>query len=88
MLPWLPNLSALRVVRVLRETSIFARLRRLTDAIRMALPRIASLRVMQAACRYVAAVRVTRLGGRRFDEWFVSVGCSMEALFQSTTLES
>ena len=81
-------LRALRVLRVLRLLSIIPSMRRVVDALVIAIPGMGSVFSIIALIFYVAAVLSTNLFGQTFPEWFGSIGSSLYSLFQIMTLES
>lgn len=81
-------LRALRVLRVLRLASVVPQMRRVVEALLMALPGLGSVVAILALVFYVAGVMATQLFGDAFPEWFGTIGRSIYSLFQIMTLES
>ncbi len=81
-------LRALRILRVLRLLSVVPQMRRVVQALLMAIPGIMSVALLILLIFYVGAVLSTNLYGQDFPEWFGNIGASMYTLFQVMTLES
>ena len=81
-------LRALRILRIMRLVSVVPQMRRVTQALVLAIPGMAPIIGLIAIIFYVAAVIATSFFGATFDAWFGSVGESMYTLFQIMTLES
>ena len=81
-------LRALRILRTLRLLSVVPQMRRVIQALLMAIPGIMSVALLILLLFYVGAVLSTNLYGPDFPEWFGSIGASMYTLFQVMTLES
>ena len=63
-------------------------MRKVVQALFVAIPGIFSVGAIIMLIFYVSAVLTTNFFGAEFDEWFGSVGRSMYSLFQIMTLES
>ena len=81
-------LRALRILRVMRLISVVPQMRRVTQALVLAIPGMAPIIGLIGVIFYVASVLATSFFGATFDTWFGSVGESMYTLFQVMTLES
>lgn len=81
-------LRILRVLRVLRTISAIPSLRRLVDALFMAVPAIGSVTVLMAIIFYIYAIIGTTFFGGIAPDYFGSLGLSILTLFQVFTLES
>ena len=81
-------LRALRIFRAMRLLSVVPSMRKVVQALFLAIPGIFSVGAIILLIFYVAAVLATNFFGGHFDEWFGSVGRSMYSLFQIMTLES
>ena len=81
-------LRALRILRIMRLVSVVPQMRRVTQALVLAIPGMAPIIGLIGIIFYVAAVIATSFFGTTFDAWFGSVGESMYTLFQIMTLES
>ncbi len=81
-------LRALRILRVLRLISVVPQMRRVVQALVMAVPGMLSIVALISLIFYVSAVLATNLYGADFPEWFGTIGASMYSLFQIMTLES
>ena len=81
-------LRALRILRIMRLVSVVPQMRRVTQALVLAIPGMAPIIGLIAIIFYVAAVIATSFFGTAFAPWFGSVGESMYTLFQIMTLES
>ena len=81
-------LRALRILRIMRLVSVVPQMRRVTQALVLAIPGMAPIIGLIAIIFYVAAVIATSFFGSTFAPWFGSVGESMYTLFQIMTLES
>ena len=81
-------LRALRILRIMRLVSVVPQMRRVTQALVLAIPGMAPIIGLIAIIFYVAAVIATSFFGSTFAPWFGSVGDSMYTLFQIMTLES
>ena len=76
-------LRALRILRVMRLVSVVPQMRRVTQALVLAIPGMAPIIGLIGIIFYVAAVIASSFFGTAFDTWFGSVGESMYTLFQS-----
>ena len=81
-------LRALRILRIMRLVSVVPQMRRVTQALVLAIPGMAPIIGLIGIIFYVAAVIATSFFGATFDAWFGTVGESMYTLFQIMTLES
>ena len=81
-------LRALRIFRAMRLLSVVPSMRKVVQALFMAIPGIFSVGSIILLIFYVSSVLATNFFGNGFDEWFGSVGRSMYSLFQIMTLES
>nr|WP_225228545.1 ion transporter [Bacillus sp. PS06] len=81
-------LRILRVLRVLRTISAIPSLRRLVNALFMAIPAIGSVSVLMGIFFYIYAIIGTSFFGELFPEYFGNLQLSMLSLFQIFTLES
>lgn len=81
-------LRTLRILRIMRLVSVVPQMRRVTQALVLAIPGMAPIIGLIAIIFYVAAVIATSFFGTTFAPWFGSVGESMYTLFQIMTLES
>jgi voltage-gated sodium channel len=81
-------LRALRIFRAMRLLSVVPSMRKVVQALFLAIPGIFSVGSIILLIFYVSAVLTTNFFGENFDEWFGSVGRSMYSLFQIMTLES
>ncbi|MFP4616019.1 MAG: ion transporter [Thiohalorhabdus sp.] len=81
-------LRALRVLRVLRLTTVVPQMRSVVGSLLAALPGMTSIIGVLLLIFYVAAVMATQLYGDRFPDDFGHIGISMYTLFQIMTLES
>jgi voltage-gated sodium channel len=81
-------LRALRIFRAMRLLSVVPSMRKVVQALFLAIPGIFSVGSIILLIFYVSSVLSTNFFGDRFDEWFGSVGRSMYSLFQIMTLES
>jgi voltage-gated sodium channel len=91
LIPATGNLSVLRtlrVLRVLRLVSVVPAMRKVVNALLMALPGLGSIGALLLLVFYVAAVMSTQMFGDQFPQWFGTIGESMYSLFQIMTLES
>jgi voltage-gated sodium channel len=91
LIPATGNLSVLRtlrVLRVLRLVSVVPAMRKVVNALLMALPGLGSIGALLLLVFYVGAVMATQMFGDQFPQWFGSIGESMYSLFQIMTLES
>jgi voltage-gated sodium channel len=91
LIPATGNLSVLRtlrVLRVLRLVSVVPAMRKVVNALLMALPGLGSIGALLLLVFYVGAVMATQMFGDRFPQWFGTIGESMYSLFQIMTLES
>lgn len=81
-------LRALRIFRAMRLLSVVPSMRKVVQALFLAIPGIFSVGSIILLIFYVSSVLATNFFGNSFDEWFGSVGRSMYSLFQIMTLES
>ncbi|MBT3990570.1 MAG: ion transporter [Rhodospirillaceae bacterium] len=81
-------LRTLRIFRAMRLLSVVPSMRKVVQALFLAIPGILSVGSIIMLIFYVSSVLTTNFFGARFDEWFGSVGRSMYSLFQIMTLES
>ena len=81
-------LRALRIFRAMRLLSVVPSMRKVVQALFLAIPGIFSVGSIILLIFYVSSVLATNFFGNNFDEWFGSVGRSMYSLFQIMTLES
>ena len=81
-------LRALRIFRAMRLLSVVPSMRKVVQALFLAIPGIFSVGSIILLIFYVSSVLSTNFFGNSFDEWFGSVGRSMYSLFQIMTLES
>ncbi len=81
-------LRILRVLRVLRTISTIPSLRRLVNALFMAIPAIGSVSVLMGIFFYIYAIIGTAFFGELFPEYFGNLQLSLLSLFQIFTLES
>ena len=81
-------LRALRIFRAMRLLSVVPSMRKVVQALFLAIPGIFSVGSIILLIFYVSSVLTTNFFGGSFDEWFGSVGRSMYSLFQIMTLES
>jgi voltage-gated sodium channel len=81
-------LRALRIFRAMRLLSVVPSMRKVVQALFLAIPGIFSVGSIILLIFYVSSVLTTNFFGNSFDEWFGSVGRSMYSLFQIMTLES
>ena len=81
-------LRALRILRIMRLVSVVPQMRRVTQALVLAIPGMAPIIGLIAIIFYVSAVIATSFFGTTFGAWFGSVGESMYTLVQIMTLES
>jgi voltage-gated sodium channel len=81
-------LRALRIFRAMRLLSVVPSMRKVIQALFVAIPGIFSVGSIILLIFYVSSVLTTNFFGGSFDEWFGSVGRSMYSLFQIMTLES
>ena len=72
----------------MRLLSVVPSMRKVVQALFLAIPGILSVGSIIMLIFYVSSVLTTNFFGARFDEWFGSVGRSMYSLFQIMTLES
>jgi voltage-gated sodium channel len=81
-------LRTLRIFRAMRLLSVVPSMRKVIQALFLAIPGIFSVGSIILLIFYVCSVLATNFFGPQFDEWFGSVGRSMYSLFQIMTLES
>ncbi|WP_078547979.1 ion transporter [Litchfieldia alkalitelluris] len=81
-------LRILRVLRVLRTISAIPSLRRLVNALFMAIPAIGSVSILMGIFFYIYAIIGTAFFGQLFPEYFGNLQLSLLSLFQIFTLES
>lgn len=81
-------LRSLRVLRAFRLLSVVPSMRRVVQALLLAIPGIGSVGLLILLIFYVGAVISTKIFGAAFPEWFGTIGASMYTLFQIMTLES
>jgi voltage-gated sodium channel len=78
----------LRIFRAMRLLSVVPSMRKVIQALFLAIPGIFSVGSIILLIFYVCSVLATNFFGAEFDEWFGSIGRSMYSLFQIMTLES
>jgi voltage-gated sodium channel len=81
-------LRGLRVLRVLRVVNNAPSLKRIINAMAVAIPGMSSICALLGILYYVGAVMATKLFGEAFPEWFGNIAASVYTLFQVMTLES
>jgi len=81
-------LRSLRVLRAFRLLSVVPSMRRVVQALLLAIPGIGSVGLLILLIFYVGSVISTKIFGAAFPEWFGTIGASMYTLFQVMTLES
>tara|TARA_B100000676_G_C18079887_1_gene850424 strand:- start:959 stop:1771 length:813 start_codon:yes stop_codon:yes gene_type:complete len=81
-------LRTLRIFRAMRLLSVVPSMRKVIQALFLAIPGIFSVGSIILLIFYVSSVLTTNFFGTEFDEWFGSIGRSMYSLFQIMTLES
>jgi voltage-gated sodium channel len=81
-------LRALRIFRAMRLLSVVPSMRKVVQALFLAIPGIFSVGSIILLIFYVSSVLTTNFFGENFEEWFGSVSRSMYSLFQIMTLES
>ena len=81
-------LRTLRIFRAMRLISVVPSMRKVIQALFLAIPGIFSVGSIIMLIFYVSSVLTTNFFGAEFDEWFGSIGRSMYSLFQIMTLES
>ena len=81
-------LRSLRILRAFRMISVVPSMRRVVQALLLAIPGIGSVGLLILLVFYVGAVISTKTFGAAFPEWFGTIGGSMYTLFQIMTLES
>ena len=81
-------LRAFRIFRALRLLSMVPSMKKVIQAMFYAIPGIASVGTIILLIFYISAVLVTNFFGKKFEDWFGSIGESMYSLFQIMTLES
>ena len=81
-------LRTLRIFRVMRLLSVVPSMRKVTQALILAIPGILSVGSIILLIFYVSAVLSTNFFGEEFGAWFGNIGQSMFTLFQIMTLES
>jgi len=81
-------LRTLRIFRAMRLLSVVPSMRKVVQALFIAIPGLFSVGSIIMLIFYVSSVLTTNFFGSQFDEWFGSVGRSMYSLFQIMTLES
>ncbi len=81
-------LRALRILRAFRLMSVVPQMRKVVQALIIAIPGMLSIVALISLIFYVTAVLTTNLYGADFPVWFGTLGRSMYSLFQIMTLES
>lgn len=81
-------MRTLRIFRAMRLISLVPSMRKVIQALFLAIPGIFSVGSIIMLIFYVSSVLTTNFFGAEFDEWFGSIGRSMYSLFQIMTLES
>ncbi len=81
-------LRVLRILLVLRITSVFPALRRVVESLIRSLPGILSVLVLLAIIFFISSVFATSIYKENFPQWFGSLGESAFTLFQIMTLEA
>ena len=81
-------LRTLRIFRAMRLLSVVPSMRKVTQALFVAIPGILSVGTIIILIFYVSAVLSTNFFGNEFEPWFGYIGSSMFTLFQIMTLES
>ena len=81
-------LRTLRIFRAMRLLSVVPSMRKVTQALFVAIPGILSVGTIIILIFYVSAVLSTNFFGNEFEPWFGNIGSSMFTLFQIMTLES
>ena len=81
-------LRTLRIFRAMRLLSVVPSMRKVTQALFLAIPGILSVGTIIILIFYVSAVLSTNFFGNEFEPWFGNIGSSMFTLFQIMTLES
>jgi len=81
-------LRTLRIFRAMRLLSVVPSMRKVTQALFVAIPGILSVGSIIILIFYVSAVLSTNFFGNEFEQWFGNIGRSMFTLFQIMTLES
>jgi voltage-gated sodium channel len=81
-------MRTLRIFRAMRLLSVVPSMRKVIQALFLAIPGIFSVGSIIMLIFYVSSVLTTNFFGAEFDEWFGSIGRSMYSLFQIMTLES
>ena len=81
-------LRTLRIFRAMRLLSVIPSMRKVIQALFVAIPGILSVGSIIILIFYVSAVLSTNFFGNEFDQWFGNIGRSMFTLFQIMTLES
>jgi voltage-gated sodium channel len=81
-------MRTLRILRAMRLLSMVPSMRKVIQALFLAIPGIFSVGSIIMLIFYVSSVLTTNFFGAEFDEWFGSIGRSMYSLFQIMTLES
>ena len=81
-------MRTLRIFRAMRLLSVVPSMRKVIQALFLAIPGIFSVGSIILLIFYVSSVLTTNFFGAHFDEWFGSIGRSMYSLFQIMTLES
>ena len=81
-------MRTLRIFRAMRLLSLVPSMRKVIQALFLAIPGIFSVGSIIMLIFYVSSVLTTNFFGPEFDEWFGSIGRSMYSLFQIMTLES
>jgi voltage-gated sodium channel len=81
-------MRTLRIFRAMRLLSMVPSMRKVIQALFLAIPGIFSVGSIIMLIFYVSSVLTTNFFGAEFDQWFGSIGRSMYSLFQIMTLES
>jgi voltage-gated sodium channel len=81
-------MRTLRIFRAMRLLSLVPSMRKVIQALFLAIPGIFSVGSIIMLIFYVSSVLTTNFFGAEFDEWFGTIGRSMYSLFQVMTLES
>jgi len=81
-------LRTLRIFRAMRLLSVIPSMRKVIQALFVAIPGILSVGSIIILIFYVSAVLSTNFFGNEFEQWFGNIGRSMFTLFQIMTLES
>jgi voltage-gated sodium channel len=81
-------MRTLRIFRAMRLLSLVPSMRKVIQALFLAIPGIFSVGSIIMLIFYVSSVLTTNFFGAEFDDWFGTIGRSMYSLFQIMTLES